>query len=473
MLKKDNTKKQHVYFPETTEDSFTVKDYIYSRELGRPQNPSTFKNTCECANKETQPKSGVRKILDWLVYNPEEVRELYEDGIYDQKPFSNFMEFNQVSSLNARSNLLDFAARKLSSRLEEREFDMESLDKVFASVWLNDTLVAIGTKCRGLFILDTVSSKRTPVPSICPDDVVSRRDYPSICSGIHSIAVNPSKTLLAVGAGKPNESIQVYQLPSFEPLYLLEGHTDMVFSVSWIDDTTLVSGSRDRSVKTWRLMDEYKCGSFTSLVGVIQKFTPASSETQHGQKVRDLVMDRNRSRLFTLSADGFVKIWDTNKFKVTNSVPLPHTNETVCVALDEGRGIISVGSQAHVSMIDPRQKDVINNFESLDEGWGVRAMSINHNLITIGGGYGRISFYDLRANSYLKWDSNDTPIVKTWLQSGKGSLIKDYIYERHFQGMRINNAIYTVNYDPSGLKLFSAGGPLQLNLKGSYASIWE
>lgn len=37
------------------------------------------------------------------------------------------------------------------------------------------------------------------------------------CLGIRSIAVNPSKTLLAVGAGNPVQ-ITIYELPSFEPV---------------------------------------------------------------------------------------------------------------------------------------------------------------------------------------------------------------------------------------------------------------
>src|SRR5437773_11519545 len=37
------------------------------------------------------------------------------------------------------------------------------------------------------------------------------------CSGIRSIAVNPSNTLLAVGAGKPYQ-VTIYELPSFDPI---------------------------------------------------------------------------------------------------------------------------------------------------------------------------------------------------------------------------------------------------------------
>ena len=43
----------------------------------------------------------------------------------------------------------------------------------------------------------------------------------------------------------------------------------------------------------------------------------------------------------------------------------------------------------------------------------------------------------------------------------------------HFAGYSIQNAIYTLSYDESGTKLFAGGGPLQLDLKGSYAAVWS
>ena len=42
----------------------------------------------------------------------------------------------------------------------------------------------------------------------------------------------------------------------------------------------------------------------------------------------------------------------------------------------------------------------------------------------------------------------------------------------HFQGLTIHNAIYTIDYDTTRTKLFSAGGPLQLGLSGNFASIF-
>ena len=35
------------------------------------------------------------------------------------------------------------------------------------------------------------------------------------------------------------------------------------------------------------------------------------------------------------------------------------------------------------------------------------------------------------------------------------------------------NAVYTHEYDKSGTRLFTAGGPLPAGLSGNYAAIWQ
>lgn len=80
------------------------------------------------------------------------------------------------------------------------------------------------------------------------------------CSGIHSIAINSSNTLLAIGSNKPFEII-LYKLPNLYPIAILTGHTDLVFSVEFIDDYTVISGSRDMNISVWnvkQIVTEYE-----------------------------------------------------------------------------------------------------------------------------------------------------------------------------------------------------------------------
>ena len=63
-------------------------------------------------------------------------------------------------------------------------------------------------------VLDVQSGLEDHIPSLKSSDNSS----PAACPcGIHSIAVNPSKTLLATGAENTND-LAVYRLPTFDPV---------------------------------------------------------------------------------------------------------------------------------------------------------------------------------------------------------------------------------------------------------------
>lgn len=53
--------------------------------------------------------------------------------------------------------------------------------------------------------------------------------------------------------------------------------------------------------------------------------------------------------------------------------------------------------------MDARAGRVVHSFDSLDDGWGVRCLHSDRDVITVGGALGRISFYDVRAQAYIEW----------------------------------------------------------------------
>lgn len=49
---------------------------------------------------------------------------------------------------------------------------------------------------------------------------------------------------------------------------------------------------------------------------------------------------------------------------------------------------------------------MVHDIDSLDGASGVRSLAWSHHVLSIGGGMGRISFYDLRNQSYLNLTSS-------------------------------------------------------------------
>ncbi|KAJ3257900.1 DDB1- and CUL4-associated factor 12 [Boothiomyces macroporosus] len=454
---------------------------IEHRELGIKVPGNSKTRPCPSASEAnpTESSNTIKRIINWMYQYPVRNRPSQPPSTSHISRISSESTFPSLElQRNMCNNSLEsMASRKLAGSLKQEEFDFAGADKIFSSAWLDDEHVILGTKCQRLIVLNVKTKKQIQIPGC------NTINYPPSgetslyklmqCSGIHSIAINPSKTMLAAGAGKPSESIHIYSLPSFEIIAILDGHVDMVFSISWLDDFNLVSGSRDKSLKVWKIHEPF--ATYNSFNLPERKiYQPANSLIRHDQKVRDLAFDRSSHNIFTLSADGTVKIWDSKECTVTNSVPLYYTNETVCLGLDTSNHLIGVGSQSHVSLIDPRIGKIVHIVDSLDDGWGVRSLCTMNSLLTIGGGLGRISFYDLRVQRYLEWQGPSTsPSKSLFQQSGSGWLDKDVIFQRHFQGIPVYNAVYSMAYDSSGSRLFTCGGPLQLNLRGSYAGLWE
>lgn len=328
--------------------------------------------------------------------------------------------------------ILAYGSRRLPPLLQETTFDVAGCNKTFASIWLNDEEVVWATKCNRMFITNIYTQRQFEIPLITIPDALldsftndhSDPNHPPprpltprsaswAPQGIHSLAMNPSKTLLAVGSGQPTE-IAIYELPTFEPVAVLKGHHDMVFAVSWIDDETLVSGSRDQFVKMWKVrLDNPVPGTryFQSpiLNHQIQIIPPVLSRNEHHVRVRDLKFNSQTRNIWSLGTDGTVKIWDARRqtsLQVVSSIPLVYSHEAVCMELDNVHNICAVGSRSHVSLIDPRSNSSVHSFRSLDCGWGVRALCMHHEVMAVGGGLGRVSFYDLRNLKYLSWETD-------------------------------------------------------------------
>ena len=182
-----------------------------------------------------------------------------------------------------------------------------------------------------------------------------------------------------------------------------------------------------------------------------------ASRAEKRDRVRDVRWDAASAALASLTSGGVVRTWDAGTLAPTGATRLAHDREAVCLAV--GPGLIAAGSQAHVSLVDPRAgggcggggggaspallsggpalafggtrlgnaggvaagdgdtpgagaspgaltpagppgAGVVADLDSPDGPTGVRSLCLEGHLLSAGTGAGRIAFFDLRAGRW-------------------------------------------------------------------------
>ncbi|XP_063245083.1 DDB1- and CUL4-associated factor 12 homolog [Bacillus rossius redtenbacheri] len=350
---------------------------------------------------------------------------------------------------------------------KEHDIPLGNMNKVFCSQWLGDRQIAFGTKCNKLMVYDVVTQKLDQIPSL-----LGRRESAGTQQeqcGIHSIQINPSRSLLATGARNSSE-VAVYRLPTLDPVCVGESaHQDWVFDMCWLDDQFLVSGSRDTHLALWRVNQEELCDgneepSYKHIRPLVVK------ECRTAQKVRALAFNKNFQEIAALSLNGFIHVWSAETFRQKLSRKLPSCQENVCLAVQES-GVYAIGCRSYTLLLDARTLQAVKKILPRCSGCGIRSASFLGNILTIGTGVGILLFYDLRAGKYLDSSINSSRTVS--LKASRGWVFHDEDYIDGYQHIKYTPAIYTHCYDSSGTRLFTAGGPLPANLFGNYAGLWQ
>lgn len=313
-------------------------------------------------------------------------------------------------------------------------------------------------------VLDLYNGKMSQIPNLKSSGYGTQA---SENCGIHCIEINPSGTLLATGGELPND-IAVYKLPTLEPVCLGEnGHTDWIFDACWIDDQHFVTGSRDTKLALWRVNDELSnwepryAGHYAFISPMwIHRFTDA-------EKIRALLFNERRSEIVALSLNAQLHQFDINSLRQKNKLKLMYQNDNVCLAQINGsdKNLYAVGSRTHVNLVDQRTFESCRKINISPQG--IRSLSFYSDILTIGTGSGAVLFYDIRHNKLVNFkdriENVSLNVAKGWLSPSS----QEMLYE-----MEYNPAIYTHQYDSTGTRLFTAGGPLTAGQVGNFASLW-
>lgn len=338
------------------------------------------------------------------------------------------------------------------------------------------------TKCNSLVEWDVVNGKPHTIP------IPVGRARPGDSCGMHALAMNSSQTLLCVGGTNPCDGL-LMDRNTYRPLLRLEGHHDWIFGMCFLKNDVLATCSRDATVALWNL------GGLPAVLDAPTVRAPSVIRAEHRLKVRDLRLMPCYDQLATLSAGRiFAHHFDTHSYR-RHREGVGHSKSGLrnehrfggryrarlygtwrlyqaCLmlsqAFDENRRLLAVGSQFHVVFVDPRSARMVACISS-PEGWGVRSLSFKHNLLTVGGSGGTLRFFDTRTKAAVTVDGD-----KTMMRVGRGWVRKDANF--HAQQSRLGeppaNAVYTHAWDEGGTRLFVAGGPLLVGLRGSYAAMW-
>uniref|UniRef100_A0A0V0GB69 Putative wd40 repeat-containing protein n=1 Tax=Triatoma dimidiata TaxID=72491 RepID=A0A0V0GB69_TRIDM len=368
----------------------------------------------------------------------------------------------------------DYGSRHILAHdmFREHPISLNNMNKVFCSQWLSDRQVVFGTKCNKLMVYDVVTERIDQIPSLYGKREPNA-DAPQgeLSNGIHALQINPSHTLLASGA-KNSSEIAFYRLPTLDPVCLGEGaHSDWVLDLCWLDDRFLVSGSKDTRLALWRLeedddmppTDGMPCYRFIDPV--------AAKECKFAQKVRALAFNEPKKELAALSVNGYIHIWDVERFRQKLSRKLPSCQDNVCIAVQKCGTLYAIGCKSYTLLLDSRTLQPVKKIPSRYSGCGIRSASFQGNLLTIGTGVGMIMFYDLKAGKYLESSINSSRTVI--LKSSRGYVFPDEELLDGLHQVKYSPSIYTHCYDYSGTRLFTAGGPLSANIYGNYAGLWQ
>ncbi|CAH1795744.1 unnamed protein product [Owenia fusiformis] len=363
----------------------------------------------------------------------------------------------------------NYVAAQIPGLLQEQAFQLGRINKIFASQWLSERKVVIGSKCNQIAVLDLFTKQMAMIPSLKSTDSSQPADCPC---GIHAVELNPSKTLMATGGVNTND-LAIYQLPTCDPVCIGEqGHQDWVFDIKWLDDQFVVTGSRDGNLALWHIPDtlEDNVSRMQSLqVPEYSVINPTLRRfCKKAEKVRALAYNDNSGHIAALSLNAYVHQYDTRTFKQICCKKLHHTRENVCMSVHKDRGLYAVGSQSYVALLDSNTLKHVHSILSKQRGCGIRSVSFRNDVVTIGTGQGAVLFYDLRMGKYLECDCGHP----CQLTAGKGWLAHDDNYRDYFYDQEYPNAIYTHCYNETGTQLFTAGGPLPAGLWGNYAAVW-
>ena len=154
---------------------------------------------------------------------------------------------------------------------------------------------------------------------------LSKSVFSNTLAGVNNIAISPDGHYLALAAG---QDIQVWRLPTHELVAILEGHKDLVWSVTFSHDgATLFSGSADRTVRVWDVQNR-------SVKRILRA---------HSGWVWSLAISPDGALLVSAGEDQAIYLWDAHRGDLLETLP-GHRGPVRCLAFAQDGQLLASGS---------------------------------------------------------------------------------------------------------------------------------
>ena len=332
---------------------------------------------------------------------------------------------------------------------------------IFTSCWIGEDRIAVGTKDNQLTVWDIHQNDLRQIE--LPYTTVI---YDRGC-GIHDMDFCELGTngLFICGGDSPND-IALFETNSFQPIGLLQGHSDWMFGCKFVSENMIVSGGKDGNIYFW------KCDKFSQRAqnGISQKNSQQRSFTvinpfggifSDNGKIRCVSVEKTRKICMSLNTNGTVGLWDAESMRHIQNEVLNDYSELNTMDVKQQDNLIAVGSKGYTSLIDPRSDNEALCIAHVDIKWGVRSVLFLDNFLVIGGGSGVVSFVDMRNpiqfNHIIYHKCNGV------VRNG------DVLVNEN----EIPQAVYTISHNKSKTSLFVGGGPLFVGASGYFGSVWN
>eukprot|EP00871_Galdieria_phlegrea_P001086 jgi/Galph1/1979/GphlegSOOS_G635.1 len=376
-------------------------------------------------------------------------------------------------------------AERFPSLIDEIELELAGLelDKIFSCGWIPSMENQMIDSQRL-----TVQVFHPPSMSFPCNRAIESETY-STQGGIRVVLFHPLNNTV-VTSGAVSNHLLLWDASTFlsctkcpTPLAAFSDHSDWIFSADWLSDNILATAGRDGKVYAWNMdskdiVERKTEDTARSSYDNIPVFKSISKIVDNGneRRIREIQTDHFRKQFGLLSLsneeDGDFQVWDVEQKKLIGTVPLSSSRDAVTLAYYPDANVYFVGSHVRLYMVDPRAGRIQRAlyFTSNLHASHIRSLVVRYHMLTIGFGTGRIFFYDLRkeTESLVRNNHRGLRVSRGWVRQDNQldtpgpHLIEDY-----------NPAIYCMSYIEDGSNLFVGGGPLQLNLYGSYASFLQ